>query len=269
MTIRNSEAEKGNRKYWDEIAPINLESYDLKKLMSGGHLIDEIQVAEMGNVEGKELLHMQCHIGSDSLSLARLGASVTGVDFSDKSVEIARNLSKELELEANFICSNFYDLPDLLNNKFDIVYTSQGVLCWLSDLKVWAKLIYQYLKPGGFFYIMDTHPLFYTLDDKGAPDLLIRHPYFHSPEPVKWDGGYADHAEPDYIKEMPSYEWQWSLSDIVNALIQVGLRIEFLNEYDRLFFNGHPDMIRKENGWWYLPDNKPKVPLMFTLKASR
>ncbi len=269
MLIRNSEAEKGNRIYWNEIAPVHLKSYDIGKLRSGGHLIDEIQIAEMGNVRGKELLHLQCHIGSDSLSWVHLGATVTGVDFSDKSIELAKNLSEELGIEASFICSNIYDLPDHLNKKFDIVYTSQGVLCWLSDLKRWGELIERYLKPDGFFYIMEHHPVFHILDESGTPNLLVKNPYFHNLEPVKWDGGYGDYSDPDFIGDKPSYEWQWSLGDIVNALISVGLRIEFLNEYDRIFYKAPPDMIRNNDGWWYLPENKPKVPLMFTLKACK
>lgn len=157
--------EIANQVFWDEIAPVHYKSYDIEKLKQGKSLIDAIQKKEMGDVKDKSLLHLQCHIGTDSLSWAVEGAQVTGVDFSKESINIANKLKKILDLKAQFIESNIYDLPNTLKEKFDIVYTSQGVLTWLKDIKAWGKLISHCLKSGGIFYIMEIHPLVYIFDD--------------------------------------------------------------------------------------------------------
>jgi len=130
----------------------------------------------MGDVKDKSLLHLQCHIGTDSLSWVLEGAQVTGVDFSGESIRIANELKKRLGLKACFIESNIYDLPGTLKEKFDIVYTSQGVLSWLKNIKEWGKIISHYLKPGGIFYIMEIHPLFYIFDDDKRGELTIKYP---------------------------------------------------------------------------------------------
>ncbi len=161
MTVKA--AENGNKILWNELAPVHLKSYKMDRLKQGGHLLDDIQVSEVGKVVGKSLLHLQCHIGTDSLSWSRLGASVTGVDLSDKSIEIAKKLNLDLELDAEFIESGIYEFETKIDKTFDIVYTSQGVLCWLSDLKKWGEIIFRSLKPDGFFYIMESHPLFFIL----------------------------------------------------------------------------------------------------------
>ena len=269
MTYRDPTAENGNRIHWDEIAPVHSKSYDLTKLRSGGHLLDEIQVKELGDISGKSLLHLQCHIGSDTLSLARLGAKVTGIDFSEKSIEQAKLLSKELNIPADFILSNVYDLPKHLDQEFDVVYTSEGVLCWLSDLTTWAEIIFRYLKPGGMFYIMESHPFRYVFDDENSEDLIAKNSYFHKKEATLWDDEWPDYSDENYITKTPSYEWHWALSDIMNALIRVGLKIELFNEYDKVFYKAQPDMIRKGDGWWYLPEDKAKIPLVFSLRARK
>ena len=269
MTHKYSDAEDANRAHWDEIAPVHIKSYNISRLKEGAHVLDEIEIADVGDVKGKSLLHLQCHIGTDTLSWARLGASVTGIDFSGKSIELAKELARELRLDAEFITCGVYDLPKHLDRQFDIVYASRGVLCWLSDLHRWARLIFRYLKPDGFFYLMESHPLLSVFDDTGTSELKIKHSYFHKDEPTKWDGPYPDYSDESYLVKTPTYEWQWTLSDIVNALISAGLSIEFLNEYEKTFYKAHPDMQRAEDGWWYLPRKKRYIPLMFTLKAGK
>ena len=179
---RFPEAEKGNRVHWDELAPVHEDAYNCEKLLAGGHLLDEVQVAEVGDVAGKSLLHLQCHIGTDTLSWARLGASVTGVDISPVSLEVAARLARRCGLQARFIESSVYDLPDRLRETFDIVYTSVGVLCWLSDLEEWARLIRSFLRPGGVFYILESHPFMHIFDDE-SEGLSVRYGYFHRKEP--------------------------------------------------------------------------------------
>jgi ubiquinone/menaquinone biosynthesis C-methylase UbiE len=269
VTHRHPEAERGNQNYWDELAPVHIKSYNIARLRDGGHVLDDIQIADVGDVCGKSMLHLQCHIGTDTLSWVRLGAKVTGVDFSLKSIEQARSLAQELGLEAEFITCNVYDLPQHLDREFDIVYTSMGVLCWLSDLNAWGKLIHRHLKPEGLFYILESHPLLGVFDDTGTLELKVRHEYFHRSQPTKWEDACPDYSDENYTAKTPSFEWQWSLGDIVNALISAGLRIESLNEYGKTFYKAHPDMKRADDGWWYLPEKKRQIPLMFTLKARK
>ena len=192
---------------------------------------------------------------------------MTGVDFSDKSIELARSLSEELGIEADFVCCDIYDLPENLKGEFDIVYTSGGVLCWLPDLKRWAEIISHFLKPEGFLYILEGHPSMMVLDD--SPDVTepkVRYSYFHTLEPAKWDPE-GDYADPDAVVSHGAYEWTHSMSDIINSLISSGLRIKFLHEFPVIFFKRFPFMERDDNGLWRIKGDK--IPLIFTLKASK
>ena len=265
----NKKAETANQAFWDEIAPVHYKSYDIKKLKQGKSLIDEIQKKEIGGVKDKSFLHLQCHIGTDSLSWALEGAQVTGVDFSRESIKVADELKRVLGLKVRFIESNIYDLPNTLKEKFDIVYTSQGVLTWLKDIKEWGKLISHYLKPGGIFYIMEAHPSLHIFDDDKRGELTIKYPYFPGKGPTFWDDDSPDYSNGEYIPKNPAYEWTWPLGEILASLIDAGLKIEFLHEYDRLFYKGLPDMVKDEEGWWYFPKYKGMLPLTFTLRAKK
>lgn len=264
-----TEHEKANKKLWDELTPVHFKSYNVSHIKEGGTNIDGIQRQEVGPVQGKSLLHLQCHFGLDSLCWTREGARVTGVDFSEQSIAYANALKQELNLQTRFICSNIYDLPQTLDETFDIVYTSKGVLPWLKDLKTWAMIVEQFLKPGGFFYIMEEHPIVYIFDDTAPGSLVITYPYFHQSNPQRWDGGSEDYADPDYIVKNPSYEWQWSISDIINSILGAGLELEFFREYHKGFYKSLPDMRLGEDGWYYLPDHQDKLPLLFTLRARK
>ena len=266
---RHPEAEASNREHWDELAEVHAQAYDIEALLNGGHVMDDIQVTEVGDVSGRSLLHLQCHIGTDTLSWARLGATVTGVDISPASLEKARELAAKTGLDAEFIESPIYDLPNVLQGTFDIVYTSVGVLCWLSDLEAWAELIHRYLKPGGFFYILESHPILWAFDDED-PGLTLKYPYFHRDEPYVWPGNHPDYADPDYFVKSGSWEWTWSLSDIIGALIGAGLRIELFNEHGEMPFQALPCMVPAERkGWCKLPEALDFLPLAFSLKAVR
>ena len=202
---------------------------------------------------GKRLLHLQCNAGIDTLSWARLGAAVTGVDIASRPLAVARQLSEELGIPATFIQSDIYEVPEVINNQFDIVYTSQGVLCWLSDLRKWAEVIALMLSPGGMFYIMEEHPYAVTLDEEAIRP-TTREPYFHQ-------------KEGQYYEDEENYQWSHSLSDVVNSLIEAGLEIRFLNEHDRTFYQRLPYMAPLDNHWWTIPGYS--LPLMFTLKAIK
>lgn len=263
---RYPEAEKGNRIHWDELAAAHERSYEYGRLVDGGHLIDEVQLLEVGDVAGKSLLHLQCHIGTDTLSWARLGASVTGVDISPVSLDVAQRLAKRCGLEARFIQSSIYDLPGKLDERFDIVYTSVGVLCWLSDLDAWARIIRDRLRPGGIFYIMEGHPFLNVFDDE-SDGLRVMYDYFHRSEPVNWPGDYPDYAGDGYMVKSSSWEWQWAISDVVNALLEAGLVVEFLHEHRYLPWKALPCMVECDDGKWRLPEGSDMLPLMFSIRA--
>ena len=259
---------KANRELWDELTPIHARSefYDVEGFKSGRCALSSIELEEVGDVSGKSLLHLQCHFGMGTLSWARLGAKAVGVDFSNEAIALARSLSRETGIRANFVCSDIYELPNVLDERFDIVFTSAGVLCWLPDLKRWAEIISHFLRPGGFFYIFDSHPFSLVFDDSGSvTQLRVTESYFSGPEPKYWETE-GDYADPNAKVTHGSYEWSHSLGSIVNALIGAGLRIEFLHEFPVLFFCSHPLMAQDKDGWWRLRGDK--VPLTFSAKAS-
>jgi SAM-dependent methyltransferase len=222
----------------------------------------------VGDGRGKSLLHLQCHFGLDTLGWARLGARVTGADFSDEAIRAARTLAQETGLAANFVCANIYDLPNELSSEFDIVFTSHGVLNWLPDLSAWARVIAHFLKPGGLFFIAEAHPTAYIFDDENLADLRVRYPYFHTNEPGKYEvhGSYADRAADLHGVD---YEWTHSLGDVINALIAAGLQIVELREYPFAAWQMFPFMEQEAAGWWRLPERFPQIPLMFSLKARK
>jgi SAM-dependent methyltransferase len=264
-----NEFEDGNRIFWDELADVHIHSYGVDKFLAGQTTLDEIQLREMGDLKGKSLLHLQCHFGMDTLSLAREGAIVTGVDFSPRAIEHARKLSEQADIPARFIQSNIYNLKDHINEKFDIVYTTMGVLCWLKDIPEWARIISHFLKPGGILYLMESHPIINIFDDSKAGPLNITIDYFHKDDPIMWDDHHPDYSDPTHLQENPSYEWRWTISDILNSLISAGMTIEFFNEYDKVFSKFFPDMEQDQDGWWVLPNLRGKLPLMFSLRAMK
>jgi SAM-dependent methyltransferase len=265
--ISPEQARFGNRAFWDEITPRHLISYDLEGFLEGKPWLPKNILEEVGDVNGKSLLHLQCHFGLDSLAWASLGAEVTGVDFSPRSIKSARDLAERTKLQAQFLCSDIYDLPQNLTGKFDIVFTSVGVLCWLNDLNAWARVIAHFLKPGGFFYIMEGHPLLYTFDDDG--DWTFTLSYFHKEQPYFWGEDTTDYMDTSYHPEAPTYEWQWSISDIINALLRAGLKLEFFNEFSALENQIYPEMIQGQDGLYTFPNMPVELPVLFSLKAIK
>ena len=270
QSFKHHEAEQQNRALWDEIAPIHLKAYkEVALLREGEEILDDIELREVGPVEGKSLLHLQCHIGSDSLAWARHGAVVTGVDFSEQSIACANQLAEELELPATFIRSNIYDVRAIHEGRYDIVYTSKGVLCWLKDLQEWGRIIAHYLKPGGIFYLMESHPIIMALEEEESGALAFAYPYFHEDAPTTWAAGDPDYADADYVPKNTSAEWEWTVGDIINALINAGLQLEFVNEYEKLFFRMFPSMTTEDGRWFRLPKYSKKLPLLLTLRARK
>jgi len=255
-----------NRALWDEWAEINARSdfYDLDDFKRGGVRLRDYEIEEVGDVAGKSLLHLQCHFGIDSLSWARLGARVTGIDFSERAIELATGVAAELGIDASFIRSGVYDLPQHVDGKFDIVYTSRGVLCWLPKIRPWADIVARLVRPGGFFYITETHPILEAYED----DFTLKFPYWEREEPFSFDiqGSYADPTAE--VKTKKDYEWNHGLGEIVTALAQAGLRIEFLHEWP--FVEWEVPFLEKRDGRWWMPGKLDgTMPLMYSLKATK
>lgn len=263
-----------NRDFWNAVVPLHTASnfYNLAAFKAGATSLLPIELEELGSVDGKTLLHLQCHFGMDTLSWARSGASVTGVDFSDQAIHRARSLAKEVGLEARFICSDIYDLPNKLTGQFEIVFTSYGVLCWLPDIDRWAKIVAHFLQPGGTFYIVDGHPMtrVFSSDQhaKSVTDLKVSASYFtQEPTVSEVDGSYADSAEKLPPKKLLT--WNHSIGNILSALIQAGLTIEFLHEFPVMHWAPFPFLKQGEDHLWHLPQGDPQIPLLFSLRATK
>ena len=269
LSSEDQEKMRINSRYWNDVVAVHRASrfYDLPGFMAGEVKLNALERGEVGDVSGKSLLHLQCHFGMDTLSWARLGARVTGMDYSEQAVRAARELAADCGLAGRFVCCNLYDLPAHLDGQFDIVYTSYGVLCWLPDLREWARIAASYVKPGGFFYIAEFHPFAYTFDDE-ADHLAYRYPYFNQ-DALRWefDGSYTDSSE--QMKGYEDYEWTYRLGDVVTALIDAGLRIEFLHEHPFTVYQQLPFLVKDEAGNYVFPDGAKPIPLMFSLKASK
>ncbi len=262
---------QANRKLWNAWTKIHENSnfYDNESFKAGRNTLKSIELEELGDVRGKSLLHLQCHFGQDTLSWARLGAKVTGVDLSDEAVKLAQSLAAELNLDARFVCSDIYDLPNILNEQFDIVFTSYGVLAWLNDLDRWAEIVARFLKTGGTFYIVEIHPYADILDDgETEPRLGIRYPYFQSAEPFVYDAE-TSYAAPDaQHTPITNHQWNHSMAEILNALIEAGLQIQFLHEFPMTVF-AQLSFMEERDGWYRLPEGLPEIPFLFSVKAAK
>ncbi len=181
-----------NRQSWNARTDIHIKSefYDMEGFMNGKTSLNNIELALLSNLKGKKILHLQCHFGQDTISLSRLGAAVTGIDLSDKAIQSAKQIAIRVESNAKFICCDLYDLPNHLTEKFDVVFSSYGTICWLPDLDKWAKIISQYLKPNGKFVFAEIHPVVFMFDDNFEK---IRYNYFNSEAIIETESGtYAD-----------------------------------------------------------------------------
>jgi SAM-dependent methyltransferase len=261
---------RSNRTLWDRWTELHegADFYDVEGFRHGETSLRSIELEELGGeVEGRRLLHLQCHFGLDTLSWARLGAEVTGVDLSPRAVELARRLGEEVGVEGRFLASDLYALPEVLDEpgSFDIVYTSYGVLDWLRDLRRWAEIVAFYLVPGGTFYLAEFHPLAFLLADDGR---TIEYPYFFGDDPVRTEerGSYA---RPGEESTGVSYVWPHGLGETVGALLAAGLRIEHLHEFPYSPYDCFPFTEELRPGHAVIPGMEGKVPLTWSLRATK
>ncbi len=264
---------KYNRARWDESATIHLNSqtgfYGLDQFRAGEDILGPIEAAEIGDVTGKRLLHLQCHFGLDTLCLARRGAIVTGFDFSPNAIAAARALSVETGLQAEFVEGDLYSAPSLIEGEFDRVYVTWGAINWLPDIVRWAQVVANFLAPGGSLYLLEGHPAALALDQDAEGRLVPSYPYFQGAEPIILDEPETYTGDDVKLTNTKSYEWNHPICTIVNGLIGVGLTLEFLNEHSTLAWPLFPCMVEAGEGMYALPDGVPSLPLAFSLKASR
>jgi len=256
-----------NRANWDARVPVHLASelYDIDGFRAGAGSLWPFEAAEAGDVTGKRLVHLQCHVGLDTLSWARNGALVTGLDFSEPAIEAARALAADLAIGASFVVADVYDAVRALGERrFDVVYTGGGALVWLPDIPRWAGVVAALLEPGGFLYLVDAHPFAQVLDD--AQGTRIVWDYFDDRPQVE-DSPYSYTGGPA-LENTRNVQFQHQLGQIVTALAGAGLRIDFLHEHD---FDGFQrfESLEFRGGQYRYPAGRPRVPLMFSLRATR
>jgi SAM-dependent methyltransferase len=262
---------EANRINWDERTHIHVGSrfYDVEGWLASGAGPRKRECDALGDVTGLRLLHLQCHFGKDTLSWARAGALVTGLDFSPVAIDFANELAVRAGLSdrSAFTCANIYDARRVLDNAtFDVVYVSLGALCWLPDIDRWADQVGGLLAPGGRFYIHDQHPLAWSLADDG---LAVQYTYFEEPEPYVEDSAetYTDAERP--IQNQRTYEWNHGLAEIVMALMRHGLELVWLTEHDWTVWPRFSWLSESEEGQWTMPPGLPRIPLTFSLLATK
>lgn len=252
---------QSNKRGWDELAKTHYQTYDIDKLLSGAPLLNQVIRDEVGDVKGKSLVHLLCHIGTDTLSWALLGAQVTGIDISSQSLKYARQIAEKMDIDAQFIESDVMEVMGKVQQKFDIVFSSTGVLCWLPDIQIYADTARNLLKEDGFFYIFDGHPFRNLLiDETGSVSSdRIQGNYFRK---TVWEyDQMGDYTDPDLLVPMRSYEWDWTLGEVVTAFCDAGMRIEFLHEFPQYFYSGYTP--------YDVVDNKiERYPCTFSMKAT-
>jgi SAM-dependent methyltransferase len=255
-----------NRALWNSLAGIHVASefYDVEGFVAGRNSLSALERELLGDVNGLKLLHLQCHFGQDTLSLARMGAQVTGLDMSDRSVEEAGRLAERCGLDAEWVVGNVMELQPGLEGRFDVVFTSYGTIGWLPEVGAWAANINRYLKPGGKFIFVDFHPVVWMFDNSFS---TIAYSYFNR-EPIVeiQQGSYADANAP---VSMPAYGWNHALEEVLGALLKEGLVLETFRELDGSPHNCFPNMVQGEDGLFRIAGMEGKLPLVQALRAHK
>jgi len=258
---------------WEERAAIHAREstggYMLGRFRAGEDSLHAIEAAELGDIAGKRVLHLQCHIGQDTLSLARRGAIVTGLDFSKTALDVARRLSDETGLKAEFVQGTVDRAPELTPGPFDLVFTTWGTVCWLPDMSIWAKVIASVLAPGGELYFADAHPGFNVLEVCNGR--LVPTYDYQTPagRPLQFANETTYTGDPTILSHPSTREWIHSLSAVLGGLIDAGLTITMFREHDVLPWRGLPILVPASDRLWRLPDGYPRIPLSYSLRAKQ
>lgn len=265
--MENQDYLKQNKQLWNQRTAIHFKSdfYDVDGFIKSRNSLNQIERGLLGDLAGNSILHLQCHFGMDSLSLANAGAMVTGIDLSDVAIEKAIELNQKLNLNAEFICCDVYEVPEVVSKQFDIVFTSYGTIGWLPDLNKWATVISKSLKPGGLFLIVEFHPVLWMFDENIKE---IKYAYFKEGAIIEAETGtYADKSA--QIENNISITWNHSLDEVFSALLNAGLKIELFKEYDfspyHIFSNG----VENTPGKFMIRGLEGKLPLVYAVKATK
>ncbi|WP_156759763.1 class I SAM-dependent methyltransferase [Microbacterium karelineae] len=268
------DAREVSRANWDDRVDVHLRGYGIEAFDDPAHL-STVVVADLaalarvlpGGVDGLDVCHLQCHIGTDTISLARAGARVTGLDFSRPALDAAAALADRHGHVVRWVQSDVLDAADAIQDEFDLVYTSIGAICWLDDLERWARQVAALLRPGGTFFIRDGHPVLYALDET-ADSLEMRYSYFGDGRAQTWNDG-GTYAGEGSVEHTRTYEWPHPLSEIVNALIGAGLTLRRLDEGRTLPWQFSPRMVPAPSGWAWPAHERDIVPCTFTIIATK
>ena len=257
---------KINREAWNDKTVVHLQSkfYDQKAFLAGKNSLKNPELEVLGDIKGKRILHLQCHFGQDTLSLARMGGKVSGIDFSEVAIENAIRINEELDLDAQFICSDVCDLPKELYNQFDIVFTSYGTIGWFPDLEPWAETIKNALVPGGKFIMVDFHPFVWTFDNDMK---YIQYDYFNS-EPIEEEieGSYADRNAPIKTKTI---SWNHGIGEILNTLIQAGISIQEFSEMDYSPFECFSNLKKLDEDKFVFSHIETAIPMIYRIVGEK
>lgn len=265
-----------NKANWDERAPLHAASagYETQALVDDpAHLTEVVRfdLPLLGDISGAKGVHLQCHIGTDTLSLARLGAQMTGLDFSPASIAQARLLAERAGARLAFVEADVYEAAEVLpRESFDLVYTSIGALNWLPSIDRWANAVASLLKPGGRLFIREGHPVLFSLNEDRQDALVIEHPYFEQETPQVWEDD-SSYVETDArLTATITHEWNHGMGEIISALLSNGMQITGLVEHDSIPWEALPgQMSCGEDGEWRLDRDRWRMPLSYTLQASK
>jgi len=254
-----------NKHAWNLRTGVHVSSdfYNVASFLEGQTTLNETELGLLGEVQGRSVLHLQCHFGLDSLSLARMGAKVTGIDLSDAAITKARELNESLQLDARFICCDVYDTASYPGESFDIIFTSYGVIGWLPDLTKWAAVIKQFLKPGGKLVFVEFHPVVWMFDSCFS---RIDYSYFNR-ETITEEttGTYTDREAPIRYREI---SWNHSLDEVFGALTENGISITGFREYDFSHYNCFAGMHLAAPGRYQVTGLEGKLPMMYSITGT-
>lgn len=276
-SVDERELLEANRRNWDERAVIHEQAPGYRVdayRRDPGHLSSVVTFDRryLGDLTGRRAVHLQCHIGTDTLSLARLGATVTGLDQSGESIRVAERLFASTDTPGRFVVANVYDAIEAIGDTFDLVYTGVGAIGWLPDIDRWAQVVSALLVPGGRLYIREGHPMLYAMDDDLTSDgrLQLRYPYFETVAPMVFDDD-TTYVETDArITSTRTYEWNHGLSEVFNALARHGMQVVAFDEHRILEWKMFDHMVDAGDDQWRLPDDQVDLcPLMYSLTAVK
>jgi SAM-dependent methyltransferase len=266
-----------NRANWDDRVAAHAASpdYAVARFAEDPSFLSEVvsfDLPRLGEIAGLEAVHLQCHIGTDTVSLARLGAHMTGLDFSAPALEQGRRLAAAVGVEVEFVESDLYGAPGVLGReRFDLVYTGIGAICWLPDIRRWAEVVASVLRPGGRLFMREGHPVLWSLAEPRPDGLLVLDfPYFEQEEPSVWDEG-GTYVQTDHIfTHNVTHEWNHGLGEIVTALFEAGLELTALEEHDSVPWDAMPGQMTPIGGGEFrLSDRPERLPHSYTLQARR